>query len=630
MYLFIIHLKQRDMKKKNYLLKLGLSFSLILIAVSFLQAQDSKGEPGRSKDGPNPLKNVYFGEQHMHTANSPDAFAVGARSGWDEAYKYGRGEEIKLSTTGEVIKKKTPYDFVGITDHSEYFGVMPQLIDPNSPLSKSKLARELQNPSGDPNDPNSPISIILGSLITSIPMTEYVTPEMLQGNWKNYVETANKYNQPGKFTTLIAYEWTSIPNGRNMHRNVFFREKAPEVPFSAFDSYYPEDLWTYQEIQRNMGIDNLAIPHNGNVSDGWMFSENKFLGDAIDARYAQRQQLNEPLFEMIQTKGSSESHPYLSPNDEFADFELFDNMINVGMPSQLKNGFYRQGLGTGMILEEKLGYNPYKMGAVAGADVHSGYSGNEEFGWVGAHGVTDDTPQKRLNPGMSPSGEPAAIVGSAGTTAIWAEENTRASLFDGMKAKETYGTSGTFIRLRFFGGWNLPADLDKDPNFVKKAYDMGVPMGQDLKPMPSGAKAPTFTVWALKDPESGNLDRIQIVKVFINKWGRPDEKIYDVALSDGRTVDPKTGKAPPVGNTVNVKKATYTNKIGDSQLSATWTDPDFDPNARVVYYVRVLEIPTPRWSTYDAVRNNLPLSPLVPATIQERAWSSPIWYTPAK
>jgi hypothetical protein len=329
---------------------------------------------------------------------------------------------------------------------------------------------------------------------------------------------------------------------------------------------------------------------------------------------------------MIQTKGSSDTHPLLSPNDEFADFELFQNMINVGMPSQIKHGYVRQGLVDGMILEDKLGTNPFKYGIVSGADVHSAYSGNEEWNWHGAHGATDDTPQKRLHPGMSPSGEPASVVGSAGTTAVWAEENTRASIFDAMKSKETYGTSGTLIRLRFFGGWGYSKKLVNDKNFIKKAYKGGVPMGSDL---PKKAdKAPTFAVWALKDPESGNLDRIQIIKGFINKWGRADEKIYDVALSDNRKADPKSGKIPPVGNTVDIKKATYSNDVGDTQLSAVWTDPDFDAKQKAVYYVRVLEIPTPRWTTYDAARNNLPLPTDVPATIQERAWSSPIWYTP--
>ncbi len=596
-------------------------------------AQDSTGEPGRGSGQKNPLNNVYFGEQHLHTSASPDAFAVGTRGTWGDAYDWALGKEVTLSTTGQKIKKSTPYDFVAITDHAEYFGVMPSLIDPKDPLSKSDFAKKLQNPKGGMNDPDSAVSIILGSILTSIPMSEYVSPKLLQGNWQNYVKVANKYNDPGKFTTLLAFEWTSIPNGRNMHRNVFFRNgTGPKVPFSSFDSIYPEDLWTYLEVQRNAGNETFAIPHNGNVSDGWMYSPNKFLGGPMDARYARRQALNEPLTEIIQTKGSSDTHPLLSPNDEFANFELFENMINVGQPSQIKYGYIRQGLVEGMILEDKLGANPFKFGIVSGADSHSAYSNNEEFNFHGSHGATDDTPQKRLHPGMSPSGEPASVVGSAGTTAIWAEENTREAIFDAMRRKETYGTSGTLIRLRFFGGWEYPGNLVEDEDFVKKAYAGGVPMGQDL-PAREGkdlAKGPSFAVWALKDPESGNLDRIQIVKGFINKWGRTDEKVYDVALSDNRKVDPKTGKAPPVGNTVDIENATYENSIGDTQLSAVWTDPDFDPAVKALYYVRVLEIPTPRWSTYDSARNKLPLSKDVPPTIQERAWSSPIWYTPSK
>jgi len=281
----------------------------------------------------------------------------------------------------------------------------------------------------------------------------------------------------------------------------------------------------------------------------------------------------------------------------------------------------------GMILENTLGSNPFKMGIVSGADSHSGYSNNEEFNFHGSHGALEDTPQKRLNPVPDAAGDMPSRLGSAGTTAVWATENTRGAIFDAMQSKETYGTSGTLIRLRFFGGWGYSKDLVNDKKFVEKAYKGGVPMGQDL-PKKAG-KAPTFAVWALKDPDSGNLDRVQIIKGFINKWGRTDEKIYDVALSDGRKADPKTGKIPPVGNTVDVKKATYTNDIGDSQLSAVWTDPDFDPAQKAVYYVRVMEIPTPRWSTYDSVASGLPIPEGIPATLQERAWSSPIWYTPA-
>jgi len=609
----------------KYSISLITVFLAALSVIGLAHAADSGaiGEPGRESGKPNPLKNVYFGEQHLHTRNSPDAFAAGSRQSWDDAYKWALGEEVTLTTTAtqNKIKKSTPYDFVAITDHAEYFGVMPRLIDPKDPLSKSELGKRLQK-----NDPTA-VGDILHDILTSTGRPQFLDPKLIQENWQRYVETANKYNDPGKFTTLIAYEWTSIPNGRNMHRNVFFRNNTgPKAPYSAFDSIYPEDLWTYLEVQRTAGNENFAIPHNGNVSDGWMYAPNKFLGGPMDVRYARRQSENEPLTEIIQTKGSSDTHPDFSPNDEFANFELFTNLINVGQPSQIRYGYIRQGLVEGMILEGTYGYNPYKMGIVSGADSHSGYSNNEEFNFHGSHGALEDTPKKRLNPVMNATGEMPSRLGSAGATAIWAEENTRTALFDAMKAKETYGTSGTLIRLRFFGGWDYSKNLVKDKNFVEKAYKKGVPMGQDL-PKKSG-KAPTFAVWALKDPESGNLDRIQIVKGFINKWGRTDEKIYDVAWSDDRKPDAKTGKLPPVGNTVDVKTASYTNDIGDSQLSAVWTDPDFDPKEKAVYYVRALEIPTPRWTTYDSVKSGLPIPEGIPKTIQERAWSSPIWYTP--
>jgi hypothetical protein len=600
-----------------------------MLVVSGTWAADPLGEPGREAGKKNPLKNVYFGEQHMHTRNSFDAFTVGVSATWDDAYNFAKGKEIKLSTTGEKMKRRTPYDFVAITDHSEYYGVLKEFANPKSDLSKSDFAKQIVAGIKDPSKAGPAVQKLIQTLVKSEPLSEYVTLELRMGMWERFIKTADAHNEPGKFTALYAYEWTSIPGGANMHRNVFFKNKPAAVPFSAFDSVLPEDLWTYLEIQRNQGIDVFAIPHNSNVSDGWMFSPNKFLGGPMDARYARRQQANEPLFEIHQTKGNSEAHPWLSPNDEFANFEPFPSLISLGTPSQIKGGFYRQGLVEGMKLETKLGYNPYKMGLVAGADVHSGYSGNEEWDWKGAHGNLDDTPKKRLNPTPNATGENGFTVSSAGTTAVWATENTREGIWNGMMSKETYGTTGTMIRLRFFGGWDYPKDLVKDKKFVEKAYKGGVPMGQDLHKKPSSVKAPTFAVWTLKDPESGNLDRIQIVKAWSNpRTGFPDEKIYNVAWSDNRKLDAKTGKLPPVGNTVNIKKATYTNDIGDSQLSVVWTDPDFDPKMKAVYYVRVLEIPTPRWSTYDAARLGVDPPKKVPATIQERAYSSPIWYTP--
>ena len=614
-----------------------------LISANALAA-DSIGEPGRGSGKSNPLKNVYFGEQHMHTQNSFDAYTVGVRGTWAEAYDFALGKPGKLSTTGEKMQRKTPYDFVAITDHSEYYGVFKNMADPKNPLSKNPFAKRMA--SSNPKEVQQAAIDIISTIAANDPVKAFVDPKLLKTNWEDFLEVADKYNDPGKFTTLYAYEWTSIPGGQNMHRNVFFKDKAAVMPFSSFQSVQPEDLWTYMEIQRAQGIDVMAIPHNGNVSNGLMYAPTKMNGDPIDARYAKRQNENEPLTEIHQTKGNSETHPLLSPNDEFAKFEQFPNLISLDHPSQVTNGFIRQGLIMGMKLETEVGYNPYKMGVVAGADVHSGYQGNEEWDWKGAHGVADDTPEKRLSPTRNASGEAGYVVSSAGTTAVWAEENTRAGIFEAMKSKETYGTTGTLIRLRFFGGWDYPKGLVKDKDFVKKAYADGVPMGQDLPKMASkktqayaptmahhqpkmGSKAPTFAVWALKDPNSGNLDRIQIIKGWSNpKTGWPEEKAYDVAWSDGRKIDAKTGKLPPVGNTVDVKTATYENSIGDNLLSTVWADPDFDPEIKAVYYVRVLEIPTPRWSTYDSARNNLPLPEGVPATIQERAYSSPIWYTP--
>jgi hypothetical protein len=604
---------------------LRLPILCLALLASGAWAADSIGEPGRSSSKPNPLKNVYFGEQHMHTQNSFDAYTVGVRGTWAEAYDFALGKPSKLSTTGETMQRKTPYDFVAITDHSEYYGVFKNMADPKSPLSKNPFAKRLA--SSDPKDVQQAAIDFMATIDENDPVEAFVDPKLLKSNWQDFIKVADKYNDPGKFTTLYAYEWTAIPDGQNMHRNVFFKDKPTALPFSSFESIQPEDLWTYLEHERAQGIEVIAIPHNGNVSNGLMYAPTKMNGDPIDARYARRQMENEPLTEIHQTKGNSEAHPLLSPNDEFAKFEQFPNLISLDHPSQVTNGYIRQGLVMGMKLESEVGYNPYKMGIVAGADVHSGYQGNEEWDWKGAHGVADDTPEKRLSPTRNASGEAGYVVSSAGTTAVWAQENTRAGIFDAMRSKETYGTTGTLIRLRFFGGWDYPKNLVNDKDFVAKAYKGGVPMGRDLSK--KAGNAPTFAVWALKDPNSGNLDRVQIIKGWSNaKTGYPEEKIYDIAWSDNRTPDPNTGKLPPVGNTVEVKKATYENSIGDNELSVVWTDPDFNPDMKAVYYVRVLEIPTPRWSTYDSARNNLPLPTEVPATIQERAYSSAIWYTP--
>ena len=614
-------------KTKTAARTLSVLISALLTTGAF--AADSAGEPGRSSGKANPLKNVYFGEQHMHTENSYDAYGMGVRQTWAGAYEFAIGNEVKLSTTGEKMKRRTPYDWVAITDHAEYYGVFISLSDPKSPLSKTDWAKKLNSP--DSAQAGQAIIDLDATVVAGKPIKEFLDPKLMMSNWQKFQKVADKYNDPGKFTALYAFEWTSMPGVQNMHRNVFFKDKPAAEVYSAFDSVQPEDLWTYLETQRDQGIEVFAIPHNGNVSNGLMYAPTKMNGEAIDARYAKRQMENEPLTEIHQTKGNSEAHPLLSPNDEFASFEPFSYLLTTNFPGQVTHSYVRQGLVTGMKVESEVGYNPYKMGIVAGGDNHSGYQANEEFDFHGSHGLVDDTPQKRLSPSVhAMGGLPGYTISSAGATAVWATENTRAGIWNGMQSKETYGTSGTLIRLRFFGGWNYPLNLVKDKEFVKQAYQYGVPMGQNLPQKPAKAKAPTFAVWALKDPQSGNLDRIQIVKGWSDKnTGYMQEKIYDIVWSDNRKIDAKTGKLPVVGNSVNLKTATYTNDIGDSQLSVVWTDPDFDPGIKAVYYVRVLEIPTPRWNLYDSVRNNLSLPESAPKTLQERAYSSPIWYTPA-
>jgi hypothetical protein len=596
-------------------------------------AQDSIGEPKGAAGKPNPLKNVYFGEQHLHTQDSPDAFAMGTRNTQDDAYNFCKGKAIKKSTlsqSSETVQKKTPYDWCAVTDHALLMGLLPLTLDSSSPLSKTEIAKLIAT--GKTDDMDKAFGIMMGAIQKGGPPAGFDNKELQRSAWANQKKITNKHNDPGKFTTLIAFEWTSIPYGQNLHRNVFFRDdEGPGMVFSTLDSDRPEDLWTYMEVQRGVGHEVFAIPHNSNVSNSLMFAPVDSYGTPINEAWIKRRAKNEVAVEILQTKGQSDTHPALSPNDEFADFETgFKAMLGTGgVIGKIDHSYLRNALIDGVGWQESLGVNPHKFGIVAGADAHTSFSDNEEFNYTGVHGFNDYTPAIRLSGAGQTAGEPAIVFGTPGATGVWAPENTRTEIFDAIKNKETFGTSGPLIRVRFFGGWNYADDLVKNSDFVEKAYANGVPMGQDLPPHPGKdlAKSPVFAVWALKDPDSGNLDRIQIIKGYY-KNGYPWEKIYDVAWSDNRKPDPKTGKLPPVGNTVDIKKASYTNSIGDNELMAVWTDPDFDPTLHAVYYARVLEIPTPRWSTYDAKALGIAPLDIVPATIQERAWASPIWYTP--
>ena len=610
---------------KNTIL-LSLSALLCVTAAAYA---DSHGEPGRSTGKANPLNNVYFGEQHLHTSDSADAFAMGTKNTLDDAYNFCKGKAVKKSITGEMVQKKTPYDWCAVTDHAYLLGLLPQTLDPKSPLSKSKIGKLIA--SGKSSDMDKAFGLMMKANQAGKTPEGFDDMEVQQSAWEKQKQITNKHNDPGKFTTLIAFEWTSLPNGQNLHRNVFFRdEQGPDVPFSAMDSDNAEDLWTYLEVQRKMGHETFAIPHNSNVSNGMMFPPSQSSGAPIDMTWAKRRALNEVAVEMVQCKGQSETNPALSPNDEFADFEQFKNLLGLtGIIGKVDHSFVRRAWTDGVGYQTLIGANPFKFGAVGGGDSHTAFAVNEEFNYSGVHGVNDNTPKARLSGAGQTAGEPALNFGSPGATAVWAPENTREAIFDGIKRKETYATSGPLIRLRFFGGWDYAEDLVKDKGFVKTAYETGVPMGQDLKKKPEKAKAPSFVVWALKDPDSGNLDRIQIIKGWYEN-GHPKEKIYDVAWSDERKIDTKTGKLSPVGNSVNISKATYSDTIGATELSTVWTDPDFDAGQNAVYYTRVIEIPTPRWSTYDAAKLGIPVPTEVPATIQERAWSSPIWYSAEK
>jgi hypothetical protein len=580
---------------------------------------------GAASSGPNPERNAYFGELHLHTSWSFDAYAFqNTMTDPDAAYRFAKGEPI-THVNGSQVQRRTPLDFAAVTDHAEYMGVAQLFTNPQHPLYQKPVAANLR--SKDPAKGKQAYLELGGAIMGKTkPDPELIAPTVVGPIWKRVQQFAETHNAPGKFTTFVAFEWTSTPNSNNLHRNVIFGgTKVPELPFDSMQSSRPEDLWTYVEKARADGSDVLVIPHNANISGGLMFQTKDSDGKAFTKEYALRRQQLETLQEIIQLKGASETAPALAPNDEFAAFEQYPYQLGTG--KQLPPGpgsFIREGYKAGLALGRSVGANPFKFGLVSGSDSHDGTAAPEEGNFNGGHGAFDKTPEARLI-----AKDPLADKtkwSAAGVTGVWAEENTRASIFAALKRKETYGTSGTFIRPRFFAGWSYEEQQLKGNDWVKAAYAGGVPMGSDLPAKPASAKAPTFVVAATKDPKSGNLDRIQIVKGWLDAAGKAQERIFEVALSHGRTVDAKTGKVPPVGNTVDLKTATYTNDIGDSSLFAVWSDPTFDATQPAFYYARVIEIPTPRWTTFDAIK--LGIEPPKPATLQERAWTSPIWYTP--
>ena len=587
------------------------------------------GDAARKTASPillNPQRDAYFGELHLHTTNSFDAYVLmGTKTTPDEAYDFASGKTITY--LGQPIRRDVPLDFTAVTDHAENIGVFSQMGDPNSALARSEIGR-LAREGGIANFLKIYDLIRHGAPLGENPQA------VIASTWQRAITSANAHYRPGKFTTFIGYEWSaSGPGNANLHRNVIFRgDKAP-APFSALDSQDPADLWAWLAKIRSQGFEALAFPHNANASNGLMYDWNQRNGRPIDEAYAQLRATNEPLLEVSQNKGTSETHPALSSTDEFANFEIYDRFLNGVTPSKPAGSYWRDALGRGLVLGGRLGVNPFKDGAVGGSDFHSGISTSSEASYGGTDrpalggGKPDAARARMLLSSEQPreTGIPPVILSSAALTGVWAEANTREAIYAAFRRKETFATSGTRLKVRFFGGWNFGYTLQRQQQWVKSAYAQGVPMGGDLPAATS--EAPRFAIEAVKDPLGGNLDRVQVVKVWLEA-GQQRERVFDVAWSGGRKID-GAGKLPAVGNTVDLKTGQYANTIGAARLATVWTDPAFRPEQAAVYYLRALEIPTPRWSTLRAIAAHLPLRAGVPATIQERAWSSPIWYTPA-
>jgi hypothetical protein len=580
-----------------------------------------------------------WGDTHLHTANSPDAFAFGNRLGPEDAYRFARGETV-TSATGQRVQLSRPLDFLVVADHGVAMGAMMELYKGNPMLMNDPRLKRwhlMMNESPEQGVKAAGEVISAGSQ-GDIPQ-DMLNPKIARSIWNAYTETAEQFNDPGRFTALIGYEWTSLIKGNNLHRVLIFRGDKSDadqiLPFTFADSPDPEKLWEFMAAyEEKTGDYVLAIPHNGNLSNGMMFMPEKISGKPIDRAYAETRARWEPVYEVTQIKGDGEAHPFLSPNDEFAGYELWDkgnlDMSQTKTDDMLKYEYAREALKEGLKHQVKLGVNPFKYGLVGSTDSHTSLATAAEENFFGKHTGKEPGDHRWGKPVLAtPAGN---IIGweqvSSGLAAAWAAENTREAIWDAFNRREVYATTGSRIMVRFWGGWDfVPSDAtSRLPAEV--GYTKGVPMGGDIWKALAG-KAPTFLVAALKDHYSGNLDRIQIIKGWVDKDGNTYEKVYNVVWGDAESRKPdQNGKLPPVGNTVDVKNATWTNTIGDPELITVWKDPDFDPELHAFYYARVIEIPTPRWTAYDAKRYGVEMDPEVPMITQERAYTSPIWYTP--
>ncbi len=594
------------------------AISAFLTTASLVSAQDSTVPH-------NPLRNAYFGETHLHTALSLDAYIGGARLMPSDAYRFAKGQPVIVNGRHKQLDR--PLDFVAVTDHVEYLGEMYSTIFPDAPGYDQDDLEQLRTLDSITDKQAWFYKYVVSNNRGDNPSHPpfYQGPETTKSGWQIEFDAAQEHNDPGTFTAFIGFEWSAAPNAGNMHRNIIFRDAVvPDLPLSSYDTNKVEELWAWLQTTEDAGSTLLAIPHNSNASKGQMFPDLDSYGNPLDAAYVQTRNKWEPLIEMMQIKGNSEVHEAFWQADEFANFEIANSIQKNSNRYFHKRDFVREGLKLGLAYEQSLGTNPFQLGFIGGTDNHNGLSGDvAEDDFIGGHGPEDGSVERRRAAGVGGwiDGVDLSIGSLAG---VWAEENTRASLYDAMKRRETYATSGPRIKVRMFGGADLSADVSDPLNMVEEGYAKGVPMGGKLV---ADSTAPTFTVYAGKDPAGANLDRIQIIKGWVDATGEIHEKIIDVVWSGDRT--PGTdGKLPGVGNTVDLKTALYTNDIGAPILIGSWTDEDFNPEDGAFYYVRAIEIPTPRWTTYDAVHNSLPLLKEVPAVIQERAWGSPIWYSP--
>ena len=579
-------------------------------------------------------KNLYWGDTHLHTRNSADAYSLGNMNLTPaDAYRFAQGQPV-TAHNGMRVQLRRPLDFLVVSDHSEYLGGYYR-FNVGDPIVTDTAAGQQWKGYLEEGDPDKLIGAFTNSMLD--PENHFAFPERVRRLiWQDVAQTADDYNKPDRFTTLTGYEWTVAVEGNNLHRVVIYKDGADKVgqvpPFSGQDSLDPRDLWNaLARYEAETGGEVIAVPHNGNLSNGRMFPATTLDGEPIDADYARLRARWEPVYEVTQVKGDSESHPTLSPDDEFADFENWDwDNIGRSAPKEdwmLAHEYARGALKLGLRYEAELGVNPFKIGLVGSTDGHNSISTPEEDNFFGKFPESEPGIERTLNAMANDRLWQNWNIVASGYAAVWARRNTRADLFDAMKRREVYATTGSRIRVRFFGGWNYPANLVDRPAYLDVAYGEGVPMGGDLTAAPADA-APTFIVVAAKDPEGANLDRAQIVKGWLDKEGVLQEKVYDVAWSGGRTPHPETGKVGPVGSTVDLETATFDNSIGTADLAVVWRDPDFDPAERAFYYARVIEIPRPRWTAHDAVYFNLDLPEEIPLSVQDRAYTSPIWYTP--